>query len=388
MLEGIQTSILRYAIRFFRMVIRTHTGQHNPVRVIIFEFGHLGDAILLLPLLKLLKSQRKCEITVVGGPWVGAVISLTDLSCRHVQFVHPLSWRGGINSWRKAREVIHLILHLISNSYDVCIETKGYLSTGIFAVICRASVLIGSATSRTIFPFDHRIASGRVPEAIRKMSFATPLGCDPSQLTRLYPPMKSDVSAKIVSDWLKERSILGSPIIIQPLNPWNPRDWPRERMIGLICQLLKEGASNVVLIGDGSQMVSLNDMASECGSPKVHVAGGTFGLQELAVLIQLGSLYVGCDSGPAHLAAALGSKMVILLGPAEYPRFVPYNPMAQIKVLRHEVCEWQRSNNCKQTFGANTCAYGDNICIKSITSDEVMEACRELINKDITCVRL
>jgi heptosyltransferase-3 len=149
------------------------------------------------------------------------------------------------------------------------------------------------------------------------------------------------------------------------------KKWPRAYFAQL-AQRLRAAGLQVVFIGAGgdaqetTQVLSL--LASEGGTQGVFDATNQFTLPELAGFLRQASCMVGNDSGPFHLATALGVKGVVIFGPTDAGLWRPLGD--EVRVLQH-------SFQCSPECSRKQCLF-DHVCLKSISADDVMAALRDL----------
>jgi ADP-heptose:LPS heptosyltransferase len=128
----------------------------------------------------------------------------------------------------------------------------------------------------------------------------------------------------------------------------------------------------VVLTGSGADRELLEHIARLAGVTVLNLAG-KLSLLELAALIRRLDLYITVDSGPAHMAAALGTPLITLWGPAILEQTAPLPGSGPVRIIRHPV-------HCAPCYGTplmKTCQ--DNICMKGISLDEVLAAAQEML---------
>jgi ADP-heptose:LPS heptosyltransferase len=144
------------------------------------------------------------------------------------------------------------------------------------------------------------------------------------------------------------------------------KGWALENFIELGNGLVEEGAA-IVLTGSVEDLADVHELASHV--PARVVAGRT-SVRELGAVIGKLDLFISVDSGPAHMAAAVGTPLVVLWGPAIVEQVRPMSSTSPVTVLRHPVpCA-----PCYDTPLMKTCRR--NICMEGITSAEVLEAAR------------
>lgn len=145
------------------------------------------------------------------------------------------------------------------------------------------------------------------------------------------------------------------------------KKWPLERVAKVMNQLHSEYGLTPVLAGDRNDANDAGKLQQHLSCP-LTVAAGELPLRAFAALCSKAMVFIGNDSGPLHIAVAVGTPSIGLFGPGD-PIF---HPVASHSRYIHHVLE---CNPCDQVH----CKYADNPCIRRITADEVMAKVRELI---------
>lgn len=144
------------------------------------------------------------------------------------------------------------------------------------------------------------------------------------------------------------------------------KGWAVENFAAVAGALVDDGAS-VVLTGSPEDRADVDAIASRV---PVHVLAGRTSVRELGAVIAKLDLFISVDSGPAHMAAALGTPLVVLWGPAILEQVRPLSSTSPVTVLRHPVpCA-----PCYDTPLMKMCRR--NICMEGITPADVLEAAR------------
>jgi ADP-heptose:LPS heptosyltransferase len=151
------------------------------------------------------------------------------------------------------------------------------------------------------------------------------------------------------------------------------RSWPPDRFAEVIRWLIKERSAKVVLTGSAADRPLTRYVARTAGVPSLDFAG-ELSLLELAALIRRMNVYLTVDSGPAHMAAALGTSLVTLWGPGIFEQTAPVSPGNPPRILYHRV----HCAPCYGTPAMKTCK--DNICMKEIEVEEVKKALAEYLS--------
>jgi ADP-heptose:LPS heptosyltransferase len=135
-----------------------------------------------------------------------------------------------------------------------------------------------------------------------------------------------------------------------------------------ILQLLADTDFEVIVIGGPGEEWVRNEISS-INNPRIRFAFNAFNLTKLGAVIQQCGYFVGGDSGPMHIAAAVGAKVVGIFGYASETRFRPWSEKAEVVSLRYHCSPDQRG-----TYEANCqkCIYPENRCLTELSVDKVM----------------
>jgi heptosyltransferase-2 len=162
-----------------------------------------------------------------------------------------------------------------------------------------------------------------------------------------------------------------------------PRAWHAARF-GEVARRL-EGAACLrpVLVGTHADALFHREFLSACPSA-VNLEGQT-SLGGMAALVSKTALFVGNDSGPMHVAAAVGARVVAVFGPGAPHKTAPYLPPESLRVVYAEL----PCSPCRQAFWkeCRPCPSGKPPCLEGIHPDAVLGACLELIKVGSEAVR-
>jgi lipopolysaccharide heptosyltransferase II len=231
---------------------------------------------------------------------------------------------------RKAglRGILPLIRAIRSRDYDVTLDLQRHIKSGFFSWISRAPRRIGfhprdSKEWNWIFNTEWISEQGeRISKVEHYLLFLDKLGI-PRPPRELLSAGLEGVTFEYHPLWAEELQrpyvgfILGSS--------WDSKDWPEEGYVALLQQLNAAGrVGQIVLLGDRSK-VEMAGRISAQASPSDRVVNlvGRTTLRELVVVIAGAEAIVGPDSGPAHIAGAVGTPHITLFGPTPAGRNAP-----------------------------------------------------------------
>ena len=151
---------------------------------------------------------------------------------------------------------------------------------------------------------------------------------------------------------------------------WKLREWMPERFAAIGDRLVERFNANVLIFGGPKEAVLVQTVADLMNAQAIPFAGN-LQIRELAACLEKCDLFLTNDTGPMHIAAAVGTPTVSLFGPGNHIRFQPLGTLHQ--TIRHAV----PCSPCKQF--TDKCK--DNICMKGIGVDEVWESVSRTLAK-------
>ena len=178
-----------------------------------------------------------------------------------------------------------------------------------------------------------------------------------------------DKDVKFVDEFLNKKSIGkdGFLVAINPGGNWLPKRWPEVNWAILADILITEFGARVIITGSYTDIYTaqkIRDLMKE----KPIIASGVFNLKQLGALCKRLDLFITADTGPLHIANALGAKRIIaLFGPTSPEITGPY-PLKNTAILSKDV-------GCKIPCYVVRCK--DNRCMKAVTPEDVIEKIRK-----------
>jgi len=157
-----------------------------------------------------------------------------------------------------------------------------------------------------------------------------------------------------------------------PLRKWEP-----DKFVELGKKILSENKNaRIVITGAPSEQPSAEEICKSIDSPKAVSLAGKTTLREILVLYYLSALLITNDSGPGHFASLTKIKTIILFGPETPKLFSPVSPNAHV-IWKELAC-----SPCVNVFNHRFSPCSNNICMQSISVDEVYAVVRKLLEKN------
>ncbi len=347
------------------------------LKILILKPSSLGDVVQALPVLRLLKRHLPASeifwwIDSQFAPLLEGDPDLTGVvRFERRRWASPLHWP----------EMLRSIRWLRAQNFDWVIDLQCLARSGAFAWLASGKFLIGLDEPR-------EGARGFYDVAVRRASFRThavdwylavlPRLGVPVHTNFQWLPEKPEIAAEVKRKWPTEASVgvqaSACPdgtlkrelqqtrwIAIQPGARWPNKRWPVEYFVGLV-RLLAEKFPDArfAILGDWRDR-PFGEIISR-GAPErcLNLCGQT-SLPEMVEWLRLCQLMVTNDTGPMHVAAALGKPLVALFGPTEPRRTGPYRQLNS--VLRIDLpcspclksyCHYEKPNECLNAISPAT----------------------------------
>lgn len=338
--------------------------------------GSLGDTLVALPALRVVRSVlRDAELLLLHSPGRAGAVLPQDLLRRGelfdgiVAYVtpgrRPLGWLA------LARLVTSLRAHSVVSLAHAERSAAALRRDRAFFRLCGLRRLIGFQ------PFDERELRGREangalapirPEAEWRIERLRRAGWDVApHLDAAFALPFVTTSAQErehVAAWLRAQGAhAGALVAIAPCTPMPAKAWPLERFAEFGRRLCARSSVQPIVVGGRDDMQEGQRLVDAWG--RGWNAAGVFTPRETAALLERCTLLLGVDSGPVHLAAAVGCRTLVLTSAHRPPgQWAPLG--SGHRVLRHRVpCE-----GCRLA----SCPLGDHPCMTGIAVDDVLES--------------
>jgi len=294
-----------------------------PKKILVIKPSSLGDVVHSLPFLNVLKDKfQKSEIHWVIAKGLEGLLE-----------GHPMIsklWVVNKDEWKRIRYVKNTVSELgvlfkalKKEKFDLVIDLQGLLRSGILTAATGAPVRVGFIEARegsSIF-YTHRVVGidsqrkgGKDIHAVnRYLKIAKFLGCDTSEVQFPFP-LSFDLQLTTGNLQLPD-----DYAVLVPGARWRTKKWPPERFGELASKL----SMKFVVVGGKSDMDISDRVVNSSKGNAVSMAGKT-NIKELIEIMRRAKFVVSNDSGPMHIAAAVGVPVFAIFGPTNPLRTGPY----------------------------------------------------------------
>ena len=292
----------------------------TPRSIVIVKLSAIGDVLHGVPVAVALK--RAFPRARIGWAVEGRA---ADILAGHPAVDHLFRLPRG---WLKSPSaVLGLRRQLRAFAPDVALDLQGLLKSGVATWLSGARMRIGFARpvarEQSWLAYTNPVRPVATHVVDRNCDLLVPLGIRETRPSFGMP--RWAVSHERVQQWLGALRLPEPPVVINPGAGWASKRWPTERFAALARALhRRHGIRPLVVWGGGAERALADRIAADaCG--EALVAPDT-SLQDLGELFRLSRLVISGDTGPLHLAAAVGTPCVGLFGPVPAARNGPYGP--------------------------------------------------------------
>jgi heptosyltransferase-1 len=343
-------------------------------RLLIVRLGAMGDVIHGLPAATALR-QAFPEITLgwlIEERWAELLCTLpTPRSSPRsrqrplvdrIHTVNTRQWRTSPFSLQTWERIAAGLSDLRAARYDVALDLQGAVRSSLLARWSGAPVIYGAAQPRenlaSMFYTRQVIASGG---HVVKQNLSLAEAVAGRTLTPPAPELPHDDTAELECDrWLKEHHAERF-VLLNPGAGWGAKQWPAERYGQVAKQLAQDGLKPVINVGPGEE-----EIARAVGGGVAETFTGS--LTQLIALTRRARLFIGGDTGPMHLAAALSIPVVAIFGPTNPARNGPFGTRSI--VLRSDSSLTSYKHVARQETG-----------MLEISAEQVITAARQLLKE-------
>lgn len=321
--------------------------------ILVVRLGALGDLVHALPAVAALRAAwPDARIDWLVDARYAALLAMVPIISGAVVVGAPAgaSAPGVLRALRRVR-------------YDFAIDLQGLLKSAALARLAGARETVGFVASQLREPaasllYTKRVRADDSGHVIRKnLSLVQSLGVAASTIEC---PLTVPETAKLTEARRRLSLEDGSPFaMINPGAGWPNKQWPADRYGAVAAHLSRRhGLPSLVVWGPGelaaAERVAGASLGAAAAAPATSVA-------DLVALARAASLVVAGDTGPMHVAAAVGSPVVGVFGPTSPARNGPWSG-EDVCVSRFDECECHHKRRCRRPTP----------CIEGITVQDVV----------------
>ena len=332
-------------------------------RVLIVRLGALGDVVHAIPVAAALRRAfPDARIDWLVSAKHREILDLVPVIDRRLVINDRGDASGGTSLLAAIRE-------LRRSRYDVAIDLQGLIKSAVLARASGAPRVVGFSSryareraARLFYTDAYDPGRGGLYDP-RETRHVVDINLGLLSVLGITAPVREFPIEDVDSDAARamREQTGGRYALLNPGAAWPNKRWPPSRLAAIARELrARHGLMSVVLWGPGEEALAAEVVAGAYGgavmSPKTSIA-------DLVALARRAALMVSGDTGPTHIAAALGTPIVGIYGPTRPARNGPMSPL-DVTVSRDSVCQCHHLRRCKL----------DRMCLLDIEVAEVLDA--------------
>jgi len=347
------------------------------MKILIVKLSAIGDVIHTLPSLNAIRKhypdahitwliEEAASSLVVGHEALNRVII-----SKRTQWIKKVF---GPSCLKNIKEAYQFIKKLRDTEYDLIIDFQGLLKSGILIALAKGKRKTGFDKGMEHMEHSYIFLNERIPPVnmdnhalLRNLMLINALGIKSKEIEYKIPV--SDHTRKFIDSILLRHGIKSSELLvaINPVAKWETKLWDNRKFALLADRLIEKYNTSVIFTGSQSDKNTMEDIMSFMSKRAVNLAGKTT-LKTLAALYEKTRFVISTDTGPMHMAAAVGTPVIALFGPTAPWRTGPFG--SEHKILRSGV-------ECSPCF-KRQCSTID--CMKQISVEQVLDAANSILS--------
>ena len=313
-------------------------------RLLVIRLSSIGDIVHALPAVAALGDsfpqieihwliEKRYAPLLAGNPYVHRILPLDTLS-----------WRVGLPPLPVLEEMRRTLIGLRGNAYQTAVDFQGLWKSALLALLAGAKERVGLAGPWIREPSAAVLYTQRISAAGRKHVVEESLALVEHLGARVggwqFPLPRNADDDRYIDDQLSRYE---SPefIIINPGGGWKSKRWAPENYARLLRHLEGRLGHKFLLTGSSGESELIAAIIESAGAKRAFYFPSS--VVQFIALARRARLFLGGDTGPMHLAAAVGTPLVAIHGPTDPARNGPFNA-ADIALYNHAPVNHSRRN--------------------------------------------
>ena len=329
-------------------------------RILLIQFRKIGDVLLNTPVVRALRQHYpKSYIAYCAEPVPAEVLKGNTMLDEILVYPRPA----------KLHDAWHFIRRVRRYNFDLVIDLMGNPRSAILSLMSGAQRRLAfarwprSLCYTTLVNYDRSCREYAVRKSLRLLQ---PLGIQASDVATMMTYTPQD--QRLVDHFLKENGIIPNNLLIciDPTKEPVTAQWPKHKFSKLVDLLVERlGARVCLLWGPGEKEYVASIAAATRSKP---ILTPPWKLSQIAALLHRADLFVGCDSGPGHIAISQQTPSVTIFGSQRSTNWRPAQPQHRV-VTFGLPCQPCHQKKCGPPL--------DIACLRTLPVEMVFEAVLE-----------
>jgi heptosyltransferase III len=329
-------------------------------RVLVIRLRSIGDTVLATPsLIALKKFLPNAKVDILLENWVAPVLDGFDA-------VDEILICG-----RSTVDRLRIVRELRGRRYDLVFNLHGGTTSTFLTYMSGARHRVGYRGYQYSFLYNHLLYSSaefwgreKTHSAEQQLALLGSVGVPVSDRPSSRIAVTSDAESSLKRKLAHSSFDINRPFaVIHPAAAFASKRWAKEKFAETIAFLAEKGIKSIA-IGTQREAAELESLKSLCPA-SVNLLSD-LELPEISALLSRASLFVGNDSGIAHMAAAIKVPSVVIFGSSNRDHWYPWTDAPNEMVFQDFHCQPCAGHTCEE--------FGDPRCILLLGTDKVFSA--------------
>ena len=329
-------------------------------KILVIDLAFIGDVILATPTMRALKARfPKAGLTMLTIPLTAEIAAMNPYVDEVLVYDKRGKDKGLFGIWRMARRLAPM-------GFDLCVSMNFALRGAVVARLAGIPHRLGYDAQHAQF-FLTMAAShkrdGIKHETRNHLEVLRPLGVDDKSADASLSMHVPESAKESLEKKREEHHIPGNGyLVLCPIGSYDRKNLPLATAAHVVRHFSQRRA--IFLIGGKSEAARLEEIARLAELPQNNVLAGALTLPELAAFLEKAACLITVDTGPLHIAQAVGCRTVAVFGPTDP---VVWGPRGEKDAVLY--CK----TDCSPCWGKGKCEKR-KVCIEGTTARDIIKA--------------
>jgi predicted lipopolysaccharide heptosyltransferase III len=317
--------------------------------ILIVRLSAIGDVLHCTPLTRALREKYpeariswivadKSKDVLLGNPFLDEIVVWDKDEWRNILGTDLVT---GYQAFRTLQKSIQ------AEQYDMIVDVHAQFIPGLITWKSGALIRVGFSNARELAPLFYTrtaVRENNLPITQQYLGVLAALGIS-EYSTDMIMPIAPENHQNAANIWEKYKiNATDKVIVLNPSTTWMTKCWPTEHFAQLGNYLLQETGIKILLTGAKADIPLVTQIKEKLNGVVVDITGST-SLKDLAAIAQKCHLFVSGDTGPLHIAAAVGTPTLSLFGPTDPQVYTPLGEQHS-SLLTTVPCRLCRKRKC------------------------------------------
>jgi len=346
---------------FFPFCLKRLKLPEKVRKILVIRLDGIGDVLLSTPVYEALKKRYPyAKLTILVSSYTKGVIEMNPYI--DSIFVMKDTWVSSGN-WINLSETLSMLRNIRKESFDIGIDLRGDIRNILLMFFGRARFKIGYGITGGGFLINKMPSYEKnMHEVDKNLKLIEELDC--KVVDKRLQIYYSQADEESILNLLERKHVSKDDMLlaIHMEAGYPSKSWKKERFLQLLQEMNKRDYGKIILIGGGNNDNDFRNVYERLKFNYINTIG-KLSIRKLAVLLERCAVLISCDSGPVHVAMAVGTPCIVLFsGTNDLKQWGPFNS-ANIMVRKDVEC-----SPCEMRI----CPRNVHLCMDKIRVEDVL----------------